>query len=264
MNAHLRCGPGGRATTEVRTMPGHRLDHQDRERIAAGLTEGLGYAEIARRLGRPTSTVTREVSRNGGRDGYRAGAAHRAAGQRARRRPGPRPAPPEAGDAYGRDLAAVHDFEDRYVAMMVETGLPPTIARVLGALLLADDGGRTATELVRHLHVSPASVSKAVRYLEQIGLVTRERDQRSRRERYLVGDDVHYRAWEHAFQSHRRWAAAAEEGAKVMGAETPAGARLAEMGLFFGMMARDLRRSAEHWWRVLDEQRRRSGDPDPA
>ncbi|MFD0661872.1 helix-turn-helix domain-containing protein [Thermocatellispora tengchongensis] len=47
-------------------MPGGRLTYEDRQAIASGLADGLDYAEIARRLARPTSTVTREVARNGG------------------------------------------------------------------------------------------------------------------------------------------------------------------------------------------------------
>lgn len=42
-------------------MPGARLTLEDRRQIAGWMTEGLGYAEIARRLGRPTSTISREV-----------------------------------------------------------------------------------------------------------------------------------------------------------------------------------------------------------
>ncbi|MEU3742958.1 helix-turn-helix domain-containing protein [Streptomyces sp. NPDC032198] len=57
-------------------MPGGRPAHQDRRHIGAGLAEGLGYAEIARRIDRPTSTVSREVSRNGGPGGYRVDHAH--------------------------------------------------------------------------------------------------------------------------------------------------------------------------------------------
>ncbi|MGB8944370.1 MAG: helix-turn-helix domain-containing protein, partial [Streptomyces sp.] len=57
-------------------MPGGRLTHQDRRHIGAGLAEGLGYAEIARRIDRPTSTVSREVSRNGGPGRYRVDHAH--------------------------------------------------------------------------------------------------------------------------------------------------------------------------------------------
>jgi IS30 family transposase len=52
----------------------------DREEISRGLAEGLQYKEIARRLGRDPSVVSREVARHGGRVLYRAGAADEAAG----------------------------------------------------------------------------------------------------------------------------------------------------------------------------------------
>jgi len=66
-------------------MPGRRLTRADRRQIAAGLEQGLDYAAIARRLGRPTSTVSREVARNGGPGRYRADLAHLATTHRARR-----------------------------------------------------------------------------------------------------------------------------------------------------------------------------------
>lgn len=70
-------------------MPGGRLTQKDRQQIALGLADGLAYAEIARGLERPTSTITREVMRNGGPTGYRADLAHRATERRAhRRKPG--------------------------------------------------------------------------------------------------------------------------------------------------------------------------------
>lgn len=67
-------------------MPGGRLTQQERQQIALGVADGLAYAEIARRLDRPTSTVTREVMRNGGPTGYRADLAHRATELRTHRR----------------------------------------------------------------------------------------------------------------------------------------------------------------------------------
>ena len=66
-----------RGTEEV-AMPGGRLTQHERQQIALGLTDGLAYAEIARRVDRPTSTITREVMRNGGPTTYRADLAHRA------------------------------------------------------------------------------------------------------------------------------------------------------------------------------------------
>jgi IS30 family transposase len=56
---------------------------EERETIALGLARQEAFAEIARRLGRPTSTVSREVRRAGGRTAYRATTAQRAAQKRA-------------------------------------------------------------------------------------------------------------------------------------------------------------------------------------
>ena len=51
----------------------------DREEISRGLAEGLQCQEIALRMGRDPSVISREVARHGGRDGYRAAAADEAA-----------------------------------------------------------------------------------------------------------------------------------------------------------------------------------------
>lgn len=237
-------------------MPGGRLTHQDRQLIASGLAEGLRYAEIAHRLRRPTSTVTREVSRNGGRDAYRADQAQRSTGRRASRRK-PASAHPAAvvDDAYGRDSDAVRDFEERFTAMMVQTGLPRMRARVLVCLITSDTSSRTAAELAERLRVSPASISKAIGYLEQIGLVRRERDAGGRRERYVIDDDVWYRAYSREVQLCELWASSARQGVEVLGAATPAGVRLNEMNQFFALIGRDMAQAAEHWRRVFSEQR---------
>ncbi len=58
---------------------------EEREAIGLAIAREEPLAEVARRLGRPTSTVSREVGRNGGRAGYRASRAQRAACLRARR-----------------------------------------------------------------------------------------------------------------------------------------------------------------------------------
>jgi transposase, IS30 family len=66
-------------------VPGRRLGLEEREEISRGLACGDSCAAVARRLGRPTSTVSREVNARGGRDGYRAAQAQRAACRAARR-----------------------------------------------------------------------------------------------------------------------------------------------------------------------------------
>ncbi|MFJ6571439.1 MarR family transcriptional regulator [Streptomyces sp. NPDC091292] len=234
-------------------MPGGRLTHEDRRQIASGLADGLGYAGIARRLARPTSTVSREVARNGGPDGYRADHAHHATARRARRRD-PLPPPgapgdesrapggrtPESRSSEGRDPEAVRAFVDDFAALMVGTGLPRMAARVLASLVTTDSGALTAAELVRLLRVSPASVSTAVRYLEGLDLVRREREGAHRRERYLIDDDVWLRTWMTSARTNAALADLSRRGVAVFDGATRAGARLDGMRLFFTQLSDDM------------------------
>jgi IS30 family transposase len=90
-------GPSVRAfvlqTGGVQRQPPRRnprcLSMAEREEISRGVAAGLSYRQIAARLGRAPSTVSRELVRNGGRHRYRAQAADAAAFQHAQR---PKPA----------------------------------------------------------------------------------------------------------------------------------------------------------------------------
>jgi transposase, IS30 family len=66
-------------------LSGRYLSLAEREEIALGLAAGQSQRQIAARLGRPASTVSREIGRNGTRRGYRAVAAQAQAEFRARR-----------------------------------------------------------------------------------------------------------------------------------------------------------------------------------
>lgn len=204
-------------------VPGTRLTQDDRRRIAAWLGEGLGYAEIARRLDRPTSTISREVARNGDPGDYRPDRAQQAAAQRVHRRRDRTPPPADGGS----------DFVAEFAAVLAGTGFPRMSARVFVCLLTADSGGVTAADLVRRLRVSPASVSKSIGYLERMDLIVRRPDPDRRRERYVIVDDVWLRAWRTDTGAHAKVAEAARRGTEIFGAGTPAGARLGEMSRFF-------------------------------
>jgi DNA-binding transcriptional ArsR family regulator len=232
-------------------MPGGRLTQEDRRRIATWLAEGLSHAEIGRRLSRPTSTITREVNRNRGSAGYQADQAQRATRQRARRR-NTAPAPAVAfatPRTDGRDPAAVGQFEQRFTEALVQMGLPRMISRVLTCLTTTDSGSMTSAELVQRLRVSAASISKAISFLEGQQLVRRERD--GRRERYIVDDDVWYRATIASGHTNNVFAEAALDGAEILGPDTPAGARLADTGRFLKCLGEDLLRRSEHWHAVF-------------
>ncbi|WP_067816505.1 helix-turn-helix domain-containing protein [Nocardia inohanensis] len=230
-------------------MPGGRLTPDDRRRIASGLAQGLGYAEIARQLGRPTSTVSREVTRNGGPGRYRADLAHAATVVRSRRRI-PRPKRVEkvtGADEYGRSSEQIAEFGAQFGELFARTGLPKMAAAVLARLYAADSGSVTAGELVRHLSVSPATVSAAVGYLESQELIRRERDAGTRRDRYFIDESAWYRATIAGARANELLAAKARDGADSLGIATPAGMRLLGMSEYLDQVSRDMVRSAELW-----------------
>ncbi|AUG81338.1 MarR family transcriptional regulator [Kitasatospora sp. MMS16-BH015] len=225
-------------------MPGSRLSPQDRQAIATGLAEGLDYAAIARRIARPTSTVTREIARNGGPARYRAETAQRATLRRARRRPGPTRLPEGSAQIpEGRDPAAVAEFADRFADLLTHLGLPRMAARVLSCLYVTDTGRLTSAELVQRLAVSPASISKAVGYLEAQELIRRVREEPGRRESYLIDDDVWYRSMLAAAQRNALLAEFTRDGAALLGPATPAGERLDTAAAFLAEIGTVLARA---------------------
>ncbi|WP_405902893.1 helix-turn-helix domain-containing protein [Streptomyces sp. NBC_00656] len=243
-------------------MPGGRLTQQERQQIALGLADDLAYAEIARRLDRPTSTITREVMRNGGPAAYRADLAHRATERRAHRRK--QAAPRGQGTpvpADGRDDEAVREYEEAFTTLLTQQGLPRMTARVLTCLFIADAGSLTAAELVQRLQVSPASVSKAIGFLEGQGLVLRKRDER-RRERYFVDDDVWYRSTIASAHGSARIAETARQGVAVLGRDSPAAARLENIARFSDFISESILRAAEQVREILHAKPvADSGDP---
>ena len=218
-------------------MPGGRLSHQDRLDIAAGLAEGFGYAEIARQLQRPTSTISREVARNGGAGGYRADHAHYATASRARRRR-PETGRRTVGTGQVGDPRAA--YVERFAEMMVDGGLPRMASRVLALLYTSDSRTLTAADLVEELQVSPASISKAIGYLERVGMVHREPDPQRRLQHYVIAEDVWLKAWEISARTNFNWAETAAEGVDLVGRDTPAGERLTQMAEFFQRLSEDM------------------------
>jgi DNA-binding transcriptional regulator GbsR (MarR family) len=242
-------------------MPGGRLIQQERQQIALGLADGLAYAEIARRLDRPTSTVTREVMRNGGPTAYRADLAHHATERRAhRRRPAAPRGPQAASQAHGRDAEAVRQYEEMFTTLLMHQGLPKMMSRVLTCLYTTDAGSLTASELVQHLHVSPASVSKAMSFLEGQGLIRRERDER-RRERYVVDNDVWYQSMIGAARSNAQLADTARQGVSILGPGTPAADRLENIARFVDIVAESITRAAEQAREILYTNAEATSDP---
>ncbi|MGW0500057.1 GbsR/MarR family transcriptional regulator [Streptomyces sp. NPDC003007] len=150
-----------------------------------------------------------------------------------------------AGNA--RDAEAVSRFVESFAAQLVEAGLPRMPARVFVALLSSDEGAMTSAELGEQLRISPAAVSGAVRYLAQQHMVSREREPGSRKERYRVHGNQWYEALTNREAVIKRWEGALREGLTSLGADTPAGRRMAETLAFFEFVEDEVAAMMERW-----------------
>ncbi|MGH3880402.1 MAG: GbsR/MarR family transcriptional regulator [Actinophytocola sp.] len=138
-------------------------------------------------------------------------------------------------------------FVERFALLLVDSGIPRMPARVFGSLLIAEEGKRTAGELAELLLVSPAAISGAVRYLVQVGLIVRARDPGERRDHYEVTDDLWYEAYANRDKQLEQWAVLMGEGAKIVGPESKAGARLDQSRQFFDFLRDELPALMGRW-----------------
>jgi predicted transcriptional regulator len=155
------------------------------------------------------------------------------------------PQPQEVQQA--RDGAAVRQFVEHFAALLADSGMPRMPARIFVALLTADTSRLTAEELAGLLRVSPAAVSGGVRYLVQVGLVSRETEPGSRRHVYRMPENVWHEVLRVRDRIMMRWADTMRGGAEVLGPGTPAGARLAESALYFEFVSKELPALLDRW-----------------
>jgi predicted transcriptional regulator len=146
-----------------------------------------------------------------------------------------------------RDEHAVRPFIERFASVLVEAGVPQMPARVFSALLVTDSGRLTAAELTEVLGASPAAISGAVRYLAQVGMIGRQREPGSRRDVYLLRNDLWYEVSLSREQLLTHWASAARDGADILGPQTPAGKRLADSYDFFVFLQQELPALLRRW-----------------
>ncbi len=152
--------------------------------------------------------------------------------------------------AHGRDADAVREYEESMTTPLMQPGLPKMMSRVLACLTITDAGSLTASELVRRLQVSPASMSKAIAFLESQGVVRREPDER-RRERYVVDDDVWYESMIASARATAQIVETAQQGVGVLGAGTPAATRLEGIARFLDFVSESITRAADQAREIL-------------
>jgi DNA-binding transcriptional regulator GbsR (MarR family) len=146
-----------------------------------------------------------------------------------------------------RDQEAVSRYVERFAMVYVEAGMPRIASRIFALLVSTDSGRLTAAELADGLQASPAAISGGVRYLIQVDLVSREREPGSRRDHFRVADDVWYEAIAGRDQLLGKWTTHLRDGVAVLGADTPAGSRMAESAEFFEFMQKELHEMLDRW-----------------
>jgi DNA-binding transcriptional regulator GbsR (MarR family) len=120
-------------------------------------------------------------------------------------------------------------------------------ARVFASLTVSDSGRLTAAELSERLHISPAAVSGAVRYLGGLSLLLRERIPGSRRERYRLPDDVWQQVARQQIQVLHQWATLLKEGADLAGPDTSAGQRMTDHASLFTFLSTEIPALYARW-----------------
>jgi DNA-binding transcriptional regulator GbsR (MarR family) len=157
-----------------------------------------------------------------------------------------------AGDAAAaraspRDPVAVRSFIEGFTSLLTQAGFPRTPARIFVALLTSDSSRLNAAELADMLQTSPASVSGGVRYLIQVGLVTAEGEPGSRRQHYRMPTDVWDEIVRLRNRQFARWVTELRDGVSALGADTPAGSRMAQTVRYFDFLSEEMSGLLARW-----------------
>ena len=152
-----------------------------------------------------------------------------------------------AQSGSGRDPIAVRGFIERFTAQLTQAGFPRTPARIFVALLTSDSSKLTAAELGELLQASPASISGGVRYLIQVGLVAAEGEPGSRRQHYWMSERVWQDIVRLRDRQFTRWAAELEDGVGILGADSPAGIRMANTVRYFEFISSEMAGLLARW-----------------
>ena len=139
-------------------------------------------------------------------------------------------------------------FVERFGSALTAAGMQRLPARVFAALLADEDGRMTAAEIGEVLSVSPASVSGAVRSLQQLRMIHPEREQGSRRDVYVVADDAWHDVMMNSANVYAPLTQALRDGVhQVGGAGTTAGDRLALSVAFLEFVTEEMHQLSERW-----------------
>jgi predicted transcriptional regulator len=139
-------------------------------------------------------------------------------------------------------------FVERFGSALTAAGMQRLPSRVFALLLADSDGRMTAAEIGEELSISAASVSGAVRSLQQMRMIHREREPGSRRDVFVVADDAWHDVMINSSATYEPLAQALREGVGQVGGQgTSAGDRLALSVAFLEFISEEMAQLAERW-----------------
>jgi predicted transcriptional regulator len=139
-------------------------------------------------------------------------------------------------------------FVERFGSALTAAGMQRLPSRVFALLLADGDGRMTASEIGEALSVSAASVSGAVRSLQQMRMIHREREPGSRRDVFVVADDAWHDVMINSSATYEPLAQALREGVdQVGGRGSAAGDRLALSVAFLEFISEEMAQLTERW-----------------
>src|SRR5580765_7398015 len=139
-------------------------------------------------------------------------------------------------------------FVERFGSALTAAGMQRLPSRVFALLLADSDGRMTAAEIGEALSVSAASVSGAVRSLQQMRMIHREREPGSRRDVYVVADDAWHDMMMNSANIYAPLTQSLSEGVdQVGGRGSAAGDRLALSVAFLEFVTEEMHQLSDRW-----------------
>ncbi|HEX6075447.1 MAG TPA: MarR family transcriptional regulator [Micromonosporaceae bacterium] len=147
-----------------------------------------------------------------------------------------------------RDHDELLRFVERFAMVLAESGIPRMPARVFAYVLAEDAEKYTAAELAGGLRVSLAAISGAVRYLLQVGLLTKEREPGSRSDHYRIFDeDIWGTIISQRVPLLKMHEDAAAEGVRLLKPGSPGARRMRETQEFDAFLRAEQPRMMDRW-----------------
>jgi DNA-binding MarR family transcriptional regulator len=150
-------------------------------------------------------------------------------------------------------LSEREQFVERMGGALTAAGVARLPSRIFSALLIDEDGRMTAAELAETLQVSPGAVSGAVRYLDGVGMIRRERERGSRRDIFVVDDDAWHNTMLRADQYYAPMQAALDRALGDLSPGDPAYRRLRLSREFLTFILEEMASLHERWDQRIKE-----------